>query len=377
MSKVVLTLAATSVGLGLVSLHLVKQLREGDATIADLKTQVNSLQEQITAARTITPPPASEVVNPFSSPPDAAAAPSVEAKTRADSTRNARQADPPAGQLIMAAAPPPVTNEDRARMMREHRERQRKLMQDPDYREAVRLQARTTYSRQYPGVTEELGFDPTQAEEFFAMLAEQQLRVDEQMQPLWDEMPNDPASAQARHENVQKAAAELQRSNEAEIAERFGADKLQAWKEYQSTLGQRWQLEQMRATLASQGLPLSPEVSKPMLKAMTNVQKQEMQEAIATNRIAPKAASLVTNWSFNGGDMEQQLENTRKRNQRMLDAISSYLTFEQRQALEREQQAQLKMQEAQMRMMRAQGNAGSSVFFEFGSAAAIPVQEAK
>ena len=46
MSKVVLISVATSVGLGLLSVHLVKQRKEGEATISDLKAQVESLQEQ-------------------------------------------------------------------------------------------------------------------------------------------------------------------------------------------------------------------------------------------------------------------------------------------------------------------------------------------
>ncbi|HEY0939137.1 MAG TPA: hypothetical protein VGE08_03475 [Steroidobacter sp.] len=122
----------------------------------------------------------------------------------------------------------------------------------------------------------------------------------------------------------------------------------------------------MRSTLASQGLPLSEEASKPMLKALLDVQKLEMQEAAAAK---PTSARLVTNMSFDERAMEQQMEASKKRNQRMLDAISSYLTVEQRQALERQQEAQLKLQEAQLRMMRAQGADMSGVYFMNGGTA--------
>lgn len=384
MSKVVLTLAATTVGLGLVCLHLVKQVREGDATIVELKTRVASLQEQVEAARTLTPPPASDVVNAI----DGVLTPTEEAKTSADSLRDSRQvAAPPmaGGTTVMAAAPLAASLEDRIRMMREHRERQRQLMQDPEYREAVRLQARTSYARQYPGVIQELGFDQAQADDFFVMLAEQQMRANERMEALWEEIdPGDPAALQSRHQKLQAIAAETQRTNEAEIAARFGADKLQAWQEYRATLGQRWQLEHMRGTLASQGLPLSEEMHRPMLKALAEAQRLDTQQSVGNWSTTPAAARLVSSMTSEGAlagafevrDMEQQIEATRKRHQRMLDAISSYLTVEQRQALEREQEAQLKIQEAQLRLMRAQGTAAPGVFYPDGSVA-IPVQASK
>jgi hypothetical protein len=66
-------------------------------------------------------------------------------------------------------------------------------------------------------------------------------------------------------------------------------------------------------------------------------------------------AQLAASGTLDAGTMERQLDAMRKRNQRMLDAISPYLSFEQRAAIEKQQDAQLKMQEAQLRLMRAQG----------------------
>jgi hypothetical protein len=272
----------------------------------------------------------------------------------------------------MPAAAGPESREDQLRMIREHRERQRQLMQDPDYREALRLQARTSYARQYPGLIQELGLDPQQAEEFFALLADQQIRSSERMEPLWDELePVDPTAMQQRHQEIQRAAAEMQRTNEEEIAARFGADKLQAWKDYQSTLGQRWQLEQMRSALAAQGLPLSEDVSKPMLKALAEVDRLEMQEIAASSGAGPWTARVVGSMApLDGRNVEQQLEAARKRNQRKLDAISSYLTPQQRQVIEREHEAQEKMLEAQLRLIRDQGPNPPGLYF-FGGQSAV------
>ena len=366
MSKVVLILGATSVGLGLVSLHLVNKLREGDATIAELREQVATLEKQAPVA-----PPPIFTVTPTAPMATAAVAQSV---PRKDEPKIAGR-----GQTVASQTPTHMpSREDAMRAMREHRERERQLMQDPEYRQAMRLQTRNNLARQYPGVIEELGLDRNQAEEFFGMLADQQMRTNEMMMPSWEmqsgETP-DPAAMQERHRKFQQAANELQRKNETELAARFGQEKAQAWKEYQSTVGMRYQLEGMRSTLAAQGVPLSDDLSKPMLKALAEAQKAEMAAYVASAKPVVSSGSprLAAGIAFEPGNMESHLEQTKKRNQRMLDAISSYLTYEQRTAIEKEQQAQLKMQEAQMRLMRERGD-GNVMRGYFGSSSSGAVQ---
>lgn len=363
MGKVVLILAVVAAGLGLTSLHLVNQLREGDAAIAELKTQVASLQEQVAAAQRTAAAREPIVTDAIEQPRDDLASPLKEAPKEASREAPKVAAAQPVGAMSASTFGTAPSREESMRMMREQRERQRQLMQDPEYRDAMRLQSRGNFARQYPGVIQELGLDRQQADEFFEMLADQQLRMSEQMEPLWDvdvSGTSDPAALQERHQRIQQAAAEAQRKNEAELASRFGQDKLQAWKEYQSTVGQRYQLEHMRNTLAAQGLPLNEDASKPMLKALAAAQKAEVEEYTAASRGAtPTAGRLVAYGAFEN-NTERQVEMTKKRNQRTLDAVSPYLTFEQRQALEQEQDAQLKMLEAQMRIMRTRSSNGAS-----------------
>lgn len=370
MSKVVLILGATTVGLGLVSLHLVKQLREGDATIAELREQVATLEQQSRVA-----------VPPIFTVTPAAPIGATAIVQSAPSNDEPKVAGRATGQGVASQVPSHMpSREDAMRMMREHRERERQLMQDPEYRQAMRLQTRNNLARQYPGVIEELGLTQQQAEEFFGMLADQQLRTNETMQPMWEAQPGetpDPATMQERHRKFQQAATEMQRNNEAELAARLGPDKVQAWKEYQSTVGMRYQLDHMRSTLAAQGLPLNEELSRPMLKALAAAQKAEIETLNAAARQgAPGTPRLAASIAFEGNNnMESHLEQTKKRNQRMLDAISSYLTYEQRTAIEKEQQAQVKLQEAQMRIMRERGDASPvRRFYPNGSAQLTPLQ---
>jgi hypothetical protein len=358
MSKVVVGLLATSVGLGLLSVHLVRQMKAGEATIAELQAKVATLekqrpqlQEQPSLSSQIGSGP---VANPFVIVPVNPEQPSKSVTFKGSATAATTTAN--------VAQPQIPSREERLRMMREHRERQRLLMQDPEYREALRIQARSNFGRSYPGLVEELGLDTKQADEFFGMLSDQQMRSSEQMEGLWDMEGKDPAMIKEQQRKIQQQAAELQRTGEAEIAARFGQEKLQAWKEYQSTLGVRHQLESMRTTLAGQGVPLSDDSNKAMLKALAEVQRTEADEySAAVNRgVAPR---LAFSNQFSPEMVENQIEASKKRNQRVLDALSPYLSYEQRSALEKEQQAQLKVQEAQMRIMRAQGAANANALY--------------
>jgi hypothetical protein len=338
-------------------------MRDGQATIVELQAQLATQEQQRqqppTPAVAMLPTPSQEVV----------------AATNVTAPRPSKDVSKPAAPAAVAAQTPTAfSREDRMRMMREGRERQRQLMQDPEYRAALRIQNRNSFVRSYPGVAEELGLDARQTDEFFAMLSDQQMRASDSLEPMWDMEGKDPSALQDQQRKVQQRAAELQRQSEAEFAAKFGSDRLQQWQEYQSTLGARHQTEQLRTTLAGQGMPVSDEASKSMIKAMAEVQKAEASEHLVTGLAALRGGDpAAPRLSFSSGAditeeaVERQIEATKKRNQRMLDAISPFLTYEQRQIVENDQEAQLKLQQAHMRMMRSQGNA-NSVFVTSGSA---------
>jgi hypothetical protein len=374
MSKAVLILFAACVGLSLLSLHLVKQMRTGQARIDELQAQVARLEQQ----QQQTPPSA-----PAPDP-----APAIQPEP---------VAAPPAKQLMAtvvsvprAAAPDEATRtnnpsrEERMNFLREARERQHQLMQDPDYREALRVQQRSNMARIYPGVAQDLGLTAEQTEQLFDLLAEQQLRNSDQVDSMWDTEGLDPADLQQRQQKMQQRWTEMQQKNDAELAAQIGPDKLQAWKEYQSTLGARHQAEQLRATLVNRGVSLSDDANHAVVKAYAEAQKAEMQDyanmARANVDSTPKAGltSRVYAMESSADMFEKQVEHTKKRNQRVLEALSPYLTYEQRDALQKEQEAELKMQEAQMRIMRAQskvsGNGNNDWVTNSAQAIIVPAQ---
>lgn len=362
MNKTVLILFAACVGMSLLSLHLVKQMRAEQATVAELQARIAKMESE----REQSPPASAQVVTPAPT-----ATWQIEPMTPpSPPPQNKQTPKAPAGQLT--PAPPEgiyangPSREERMRMIREAHERQRQLMQDPDYREAMRVQQRSNMGRQYPGLAQELGLTMEQTDQLFDLLVEQQMRGSEQTE-FWDPEALDPASMQQRQEKMQQQWMETQKRNEAELVAQLGPEKLQSWKDYQSTLGARHQAEQLRNTLAGRGVPLGEDASRAVVKAYAEAQKAEMQEYAnmaranagpsSTGRVAMLGTALRGFGTGSSAEMyERHIENTKKRNQRVLDALSPFLTYEQREALQKEQESELKMQEAQMRMMRAQSN---------------------
>lgn len=361
MSKTALILFVTCVGLSLLSLHLVNQMRAGQATITELQARVASLESEQqrnppVSTQELTPAPMAtwqvEQVAPVQAPPE-------------KETSKVAAAKPPASTPPEATLAGRPSREDRMRMIREARERQRQLMQDPEYREAMRVQQRSNMTRQYPEVGQELGLTGEQTEKLFDLLAEQQMRNNDQADLLWDSEGLDPAALQQRQEKMQQRWMEIQQKNEAELAAQLGSDKLQVWKDYQSTLGARHQAEQLRVSLASRGVSLDEDASRAVVKAYAEAQKAEMQEyanmaranAASSGRVGAAGIALQSLSTATSQEMyDRQVENAKKRNQRVLDALSPFLTYQQRETLQKEQEAELKMQEAQIRIMRAQSN---------------------
>lgn len=371
MSKTVLVLFAACVGLSLLSLHLVKQMRDGEAKISELQAQMSKLQTPLPAPQMQDPAPA-PMIEPEQVP---ASPPPTEAPKLAAvivPTTRVQAAQPTSGP----------TQEDRMRSIREQMEHQRQLMRDPDYREAMLTQYRSHMSRQYPGLARELGLTSEQTEALFTLLADQQLRTSETVPSMWDTAESDPTVLQQRQQKMQQHWQEVQRKNEAELAAQLGPQKMQAWKEYQSTLGARHEVEQLSTSLASRGMPLDEDANRSVMKAIAAMQKAERQEAAMQAKAAGNAQgnALAAVVGFAPGMVgmasgqvdtyEKFLEQSKKRDQRLLDAISPYLTPEQREAVQKEREAQIRLQEAQLRVMR-QNNGSNNASGVVGSQSLI------
>jgi hypothetical protein len=365
MHKVALVLAIAAIGEGAVTLHLVRQLHEERENAQTLQARVTELERNVpqpAAGATFIAVPTQPTVSPFTTVEKQGAPPPPPPGVASGTVVAANAA---VGRSFMPMAPP-----DQAQIreqMKASMERQRALMRDPDYREAMRAQQRMGLMRSNPNVARDLELTAEQVDRLFDTLAEQQLRSMENTTPMmWGEQP-DPAKMQEFH----RKTMEQQSANEAELKRALGEGKYREWQEYQSMAGVRWEADRVRTSLASAGVPLDENLTKPLLKTLAEQQQKMLQEATklappATNRMiaAGGLSTVVTSDGSRANILEMQemqeksLEFMAQHQKRQRDALARVLTPEQLKIVEDEQSAELQMQRAQLRMMRAQQEAG-------------------
>jgi PAS domain-containing protein len=266
-----------------------------------------------------------------------------------------------------AAGPMPLSAQDQVHMreqMQASMERQRTLMRDPEYREAMRAQQKMNLVRSNPNLARDLDMTAEQLDRLYDVLAEQSLRAMENHGPMWSVDGEQPDAA--KMQEFQRKAMEQQRTNETELRRALGDGKYREWQEYQSMAGVRWEADRVRTSLASAGVPLDESLAKPLLKTLHQQQVKMMQAAAtAASSNANANARLMGSSGFapaSALDMlkmqEQSLEMITQHQKRQREALASVLTPEQLKVVEDEHNAEQQMQRAQLRIMRAQQEAG-------------------
>jgi hypothetical protein len=366
MSKLALVLAIVAIGEGAVTLHLVRQVQVERENAQTLQARITELEQKTPqpGATFIAVPTQPATANPFGAvrkdqPPPA----------KAVAGNSAAAGNAIVGGFAAAHGPIPLQAHDQERIreqMQASLERQRTLMRDPEYREAMRAQQRMNLVRSNPNLARDLDMTAEQLDRLYDVLAEQSLRAMENNGPMWSMDGERPDAAKIQE--FQRKAMEQQRTNETELRRALGDGKYREWQEYQSMAGVRWESDRVRNSLASAGVPLDENLAKPLLKTLHEQQVKMMQQHAATAANSPNANAsgrLVMSSGFSPGsspDMlkmqEQSLEMITQHQKRQREALARVLTPEQLKVIEDEHNAEQQMQRAQLRIMRAQQEAG-------------------
>jgi hypothetical protein len=234
---------------------------------------------------------------------------------------------------------------DMRRRMQENFEQQRKMLQDPEYRELMRSQQKMGMKHMYGDMESMLGLSREEAQRVLDVLAEQQLRSMEQ-RPLMPPMDGS-APDQAAMREQQRYFAEMKRKNDAELAAALGP-KYSEWQEYQQNTWSRSQVTRLRESLAGSDEPLRQDQLKPLVQAMAREQQQ-----IQMNSMRSQYPAGVAGPEAQMHMQEEWLERTAQSHERIRNAVSSLLTPSQLQQLQEQQDQERKMQELNLRMQRA------------------------
>lgn len=359
MNRSILLLASSTLIFGSASAYFWQGQRGGDERNAALETRVKELETTLAAAQSqpppSQPPPQLAVVAeppaPVDDPKPAAKAPAKSApKFAATGVGVVRNGT---GNALIAA--PSVF-----RVMRTD-----KLMEDPEYRAAMRSQQRMMMPARYPDLGEALGLQPEEVDKLMDLLTDQEMTGMENRPPIGENGPPDPAATQEWSKQMQQR----QRDNEAQLAGLLGDAGLQEWKEYQQTLGARMQVKQLRGIMEGSSDPIRADQVQPLVDAMAAEQQRMLQTQLrGLNNTVPGQQTIALVAGGSGAMhpatptnqvamMEKSLEQTVQNNQRMHDAVAPYLSSRQLEQFDKYQNQQLEFQRASLRMMRASAEA--------------------
>lgn len=339
--------------------HFYTQLEDERERIGQLEARVAELQRSQPAR----PPAASPFATAATTPEPVAAEKAPSAPVRQPGTRLAANA------FVVNPALRPSEEERRA--MRERMIRERKvLLEDPEYRKAMRMQHRLNLRQHYPDLAEDLGITNEEAERFLDLLADQQTNGFDGMEYEGLD-PADPA----QHQAFERKLAERQREHERQVAQLLGQDGLQRWQDYQQTMGSRMRARQLRDSFAAAGMPLREDQYSQLRTVLAEREREARSENQAGFFARPAGPAGPPGPEQVIAAQEAMLARTEQQFARSRDAVSHLLTSEQLETYKQMQDAELAMQRAQIRLQRANMEAamreGRDVNAFFGEAVAI------
>jgi hypothetical protein len=144
------------------------------------------------------------------------------------------------------------------------------MMKDPEARQVIRDQQRMMMDQLYAPLFKQMGLMPEEAEKLKDFLADQQVKSAEQASSLLD------GSATSRAETLNALNAAQQEADE-QVRQFLCEGRYTQYKDYQQTLGERAQLNQLKQQMAGGENPLTDQ----QLEQLLVVMKEEKQNAAA------------------------------------------------------------------------------------------------
>jgi len=335
------TVAASLVVIsGIVTINLWSELGSQREVTASLNTELSESQGRIKAAEDELVAAAARVAATPSAPAPASA-PAPEKKPTSTSALPSPLA---AGVVVFSSGNGSTVSIS-----------QQDLMKDPEYRKARLMMTRATIGQNYPGVAEELGLNPEEADQLFDLLAQNQMDQSAQLTLVLNgTQPDQAAMAEANRKRQV-----LQRELNDSLQNMLGDARYSQWQDYQRTQGQRVQANSYATQLAQAGVPMSASQNKALVDVLIAEQRTLQTDTVQLGRMVDPSNPATR------AEAQRALSERRARsNQHILDAAAGTLTPQQINVLREQFAQQEAINAAQDRVReRTQGMAqGVTVF---------------
>lgn len=323
MRNLALVCAALAVISTVISVNLWRELRAERQLTAQMRAQFAQ--------------GASAVASPAPALPQSDIAPGLAAGAGAAAAE--QQAAAPADPAV---APPPPRAASSPFILN-----QRELLKDPEYRQAALAQARMNLEQNYPGLAEELGLAPEQADKLMDLLADLQLERNASAAITFTaDGQLDPAAM----DEMTRRNRELQQRQDEQISALLGSAGLQQFRAYEETRAPRMQAQTVRRMMESAGMPLTDAQMRPLTDVYIAEQRRQTEEMQGMLRQIAPAAGAARMQQIDERNTQLQEE----RNRRLLEVARGHLTAPQLERFEATLRQQLVMTQATSRMLRQQ-----------------------
>lgn len=226
-----------------------------------------------------------------------------------------------------------------------------KMMKDPAMREMMRSQQQSAVKMMYNGLFKELKVNPEEKEKLMGILTDLQMKTIENAQGLFD---GNAASADTTAQT--QTLSDLKKQADADIKELLGDDRNKQFKDYQTHLGERMQIDQLQTRLQAENLALQDQQAAQLLEAM-KLEKTAVPAPIPSdaNENPANLKSLMTS-----ENIDKQIQWMNDYNQRVLGRAAEFLTPEQLKNYREMQEQQAAMQQMGLKMAKEMFGPGKS-----------------
>ena len=219
-----------------------------------------------------------------------------------------------------------------------------KMMKDPAMREMMREQQKAVINMMYAGLFKDLKLTPDEKEKFKTLLTDAQMKNVEAAQGLFGGGDNKDSAS----EEAGKQITDAKKQTDEEIKALLGDERFVQYQEYQKSVGERMQLDQLKNQMAAENMPLKDEQTAQLLQVMKDA------KAAAPPPISDDQTQVPKKETFTAENLDKQLKWMDDYNQRVRESIAArqILTPEQLKQYQTFQEQQTSMQKLGLNMAK-------------------------
>ena len=215
-----------------------------------------------------------------------------------------------------------------------------KMMKDPGMREMLRAQQKAMINMMYGGLFKDLKLSPEETDKLKELLTESQMKNVEAAQGMF-------GGKEGATEETTKQITDAKKQTDDEIKALLGDERFSQYQEYQKTVGERMQLDQLKNQMAGANVPLDDTQAAQLMHIMKD------EKAASPAPISDDQSKMPKKDSFTAENLEKQLAWMDDYNRRVLDRASQVLTPEQFKQYQSFQEQQASMQKLGLQMAKS------------------------